>query len=440
MRPKWSVILCVDTTKVTGPLRYDYAITNYWLYTFWSAFYMDHELSQRMDQLKRYWLREAISYTQRGTMLWCYLQGERAYFDGRDPHQSIALYEHCLRQAPFPSRLYSQCAFAIARSYHALHDHGEYAHYLILSACSDLRGCAREYAALQELATCLYDDDPDNASQAHHYLMLAMDDAAAYNNKLRKLEISNRLPPIVEGYQKQLTAQTHRIWLIATLAFLLAVVAFVLFYLSRRRNAQLHLSQRLLEHKNRQLHDVNEQMHAVNEQMRTVNGQLQHLNGLLVEANRKREEYLRLFVDICASTMERITNYKNLVKLKVRANQTKDLLKVLNSDRMADHDMSRFFMQFDKAFLGLYPTFVEEFNKLLKPDYQVCLNKDGSMSTELRLFALIRLGVTESSEIATLLGYSPHTIYNYRSAMKGRSLDKEHFEEQVRNLCRVFPT
>ena len=270
--------------------------------------------------------------------------------------------------------------------------------------------------------------------------MLAMDDAAAYNNKLRKLEISNRLPPIVEGYQKQLTAQTHRIWLIATLAFLLAVVAFVLFYLSRRRNAQLHLSQRLLEHKNRQLHDVNEQMHAVNEQMRTVNGQLQHLNGLLVEANRKREEYLRLFVDICASTMERITNYKNLVKLKVRANQTKDLLKVLNSDRMADHDMSRFFMQFDKAFLGLYPTFVEEFNKLLKPDYQVCLNKDGSMSTELRLFALIRLGVTESSEIATLLGYSPHTIYNYRSAMKGRSLDKEHFEEQVRNLCRVFPT
>lgn len=246
--------------------------------------------------------------------------------------------------------------------------------------------------------------------------------------------------PSCPSFVKELTAQTHRIWLIATLAFLLAVVAFVLFYLSRRRNAQLHLSQRLLEHKNRQLHDVNEQMHAVNEQMLTVNGQLQHLNGLLVEANRKREEYLRLFVDICASTMERITNYKNLVKLKVRANQTKDLLKVLNSDRMADHDMSRFFMQFDKAFLGLYPTFVEEFNKLLKPDYQVCLNKDGSMSMELRLFALIRLGVTESSEIATLLGYSPHTIYNYRSAMKGRSLDKEHFEEQVRNLCRVFPT
>ena len=107
---------------------------------------------------------------------------------------------------------------------------------------------------------------------------------------------------------------------------------------------------------------------------------------------------------------------------------------VLFNKRIVNRDMAQFYVQFDKAFLGLYPHFVEDFSKLLQPDYKVALNKDGSMTTELRIFAFIRLGVTESSEIATLLSYSPHTIYNHRSAMKSKAIDKEHFEENVKKL------
>ena len=248
-----------------------------------------------------------------------------------------------------------------------------------------------------------------------------------YNNKLRKLEISNRLPPIVNAYLKQLRTQRIILWSIVILAALLAVGAFLLYLLSRRRNAQLHLSQKRLEHKNTQLN-------AVNNQLQTMNGELSRVNGLLVEANKKREKYLRLFVDICASTMDRINSYRNLVRLKIKAKQTDDLLRTVNSDRIVSRDMAQFYVQFDKAFLGLYPHFVDDFTKLLQPDYQVSLNKDGSLTTELRIFAFIRLGVTESSEIATLLSYSPHTIYNYRSAMKSHAIDKEHFEENVKNL------
>lgn len=185
-----------------------------------------------------------------------------------------------------------------------------------------------------------------------------------------------------------------------------------------------------MEHKNAQLHVANERMQEVNAELSTV-------NGLLREANLKREKYLRLFVDISAFTMDRITSYRNLVKLKIKAKQTDDLLRTLNSDRILNRDMAQFYLQFDKAFLGLYPHFVDDFSKLLQPDCQVSLNKDGSLTTELRIFAFIRLGVTESSEIATLLSYSPHTIYNYRSAMKSRAIDKEHFEDNVRNLCKA---
>ena len=102
--------------------------------------------------------------------------------------------------------------------------------------------------------------------------------------------------------------------------------------------------------------------------------------------------------------MDRINSYRNLVRLKIKAKQTDDLLRTVNSDRIVSRDMAQFYMQFDKAFLGLYPHFVDDFTKLLQPDYQVSLNKDGSLTTELRIFAFIRLGVTESSEIATDFG------------------------------------
>lgn len=410
-------------------LRYDYAIAAYWTYVYWSAFTMDSEFTTRMDSLRTRSLNAALRYTKKGSANWYYLKGEQSYFRDEHPSRAIAYYKEALRRMNGYCRLYSQTTFAIARGYRLLHIGDMYGYYLMLSAKSDQIASVKENAALQDLAMYVFHLDTSNASLAHHYLIVAMDDATFYNNKLRKLEISNRLPPIVNAYQLQLQKQRRILWGIVVLAIFLALGAISLYILSRRRNMQLHLSHKLLEHKNSQLN-------ATNEQLQQVNGELSRVNGLLVEANRKREEYLRLFVDICASTMNRITSYRNLVKLKIKAKQTEDLLRTVNSDRIANRDMAQFFVQFDKAFLGLYPNFVDEFDKLLQPEYKVALNKDGSLTTELRIFAFIRLGVTESSEIATLLSYSPHTIYNYRSAMKGRAIDKDNFEKNVRNLCK----
>lgn len=410
-------------------LRYDYAIAAYWTYVYWSAFTMDAEFTTRMDSLRTRSLNAALQYVKKGSANWYYLKGEQSYFRDEHPSKAITYYKECLAHLKGYSRLYSQTTFAIARGYNLLHMDDKYAYYLLLSSKSDQLASIKENAALQDLAMYIFKQDPSKATLAHHYLLVAMDDATFYNNKLRKLEISNRLPPIVAAYQQQLSRNSRILWSIVALAVFLALGVFLLYVLSRRRNAQLHLSHKLLEHKNSQLHAANEQLHD-------VNGELSRVNGLLVQANHKREEYLRLFVDLCASTMERINSYRNLVKLKIKAKQVDDLLRTVNSDRLVSRDMAQFYVQFDKAFLGLYPNFVDDFAKLLQPDYKVALNKDGSLSTELRIFAFIRLGVTESSEIATLLSYSPHTIYNYRSAMKSHAVDKEHFEENVKNLCK----
>lgn len=420
-----------DFHTLPEDLRFDYAIAAYWTYVFWSAFTMDAEFTTRIDSLRLRSLNAAIQYTRSGSSMWYYLMGERSYFLNEHPSKAIKYYEKCLGGMRGYSHMYSQATFAIARAYKQLHKDEMYGHYLWLSAKSDQLASVKENAALQDLAMYIFHQNPDNASLAEQYLFVAMDDATFYNNKLRKLEISNRMPPIVAAYHQQLKTRQRQLWSIVMVTVLLAIGAIALYLYSRRRNAQLHLSQKLLEHKNAQLH-------AVNGQMRDVNEELSRVNGLLRDANRKREEYLRLFVDICASTMDRIVSYRKLVQLKIKAKQTDDLLRTVTSDRTYNRDMAQFFVQFDKAFLGLYPDFVSEFSKLLQPDYKLSLNKDGSLTTELRIFAFIRLGVKESSEIATLLSYSPHTIYNYRSAMKSHAIDKEHFEENVSRLCVQF--
>ena len=149
------------------------------------------------------------------------------------------------------------------------------------------------------------------------------------------------------------------------------------------------------------------------------------------------EEYVSLFIELCAAYIDKLNKYQDLVKRKVKARQIDDLLKMSNNSKMTDSDARQFFVNFDTAFLTLYPNFVNEFNLLLREDESIIPGKGEIMNTELRIFALIRLGIKDSSRIATLLFYSPQTIYNYRTAVKNKAKNREEFEEQVRNLCPI---
>jgi hypothetical protein len=136
--------------------------------------------------------------------------------------------------------------------------------------------------------------------------------------------------------------------------------------------------------------------------------------------------------------INKLNNYQNLVKRKVMAKQTDDLLRMVNANRLSEVDAKEFFVNFDTAFLNLYPDFIRSFNALLREDAQIQLGRGDILTTELRIYALIRIGVRDSAKIATLLFYSPQTIYNYRSAVKSRAKDKETFEHDVMELCRVY--
>ena len=144
---------------------------------------------------------------------------------------------------------------------------------------------------------------------------------------------------------------------------------------------------------------------------------------------------MKLYIDLCAKFINRLNNYTKLVRRKIIANQVKDLLSTVSSSRLSEEDATTFRTNFDKCFLALYPTFKTELNSLLTDDGQLDDPGEDKLSNEQRIYALIRLGVKESSEIASVLFFSPQTIYNYRSSVKKKAKNKEDFDGEVGKIC-----
>lgn len=175
-----------------------------------------------------------------------------------------------------------------------------------------------------------------------------------------------------------------------------------------------------------------------NAQLHKRREELQEKNEQLIDTNFRREGLAKIYIDLCAKYIDKLKKYQTLVQRKIKANQVNELLSTMSSSRLSEEDAAIFLGKFDKAFLNLYPTFVQELNTLLRSDQQVGIKPIEGLTTELRIYALIRLGVKESAEIADLLFYSPQTIYNYRSAIKNRAVNKDTFDEDVQKLCTVI--
>ena len=193
-----------------------------------------------------------------------------------------------------------------------------------------------------------------------------------------------------------------------------------------------------LKDSNKALKDSNNELKDSNNELKDSNKALRDSNDELENTNAKRELMANAFIMLCYQYIERLDSQRKLVIRKIKANQQKELLSILSSSKRGTEESQNFFSQFDKIFLSLYPSFVNELNSLLIPEAQIELKEDNELTPSLRVAALVRLGVTESPKIAGILCYSLQTIYNYRSTLKNSAIDKEHFEENLQKLCSVF--
>lgn len=422
----------IDADSLEAGLRFDYYITLFKLYGYWADYCNDSVYSPRYRTWANNSLVKAMKYIPADTGLREYYMGEWATYIRHDPMMARKHYQKVLKVNKEDSRAYAMACFALAGNYRN-NGGGEdiYEEYLIRAAISDARGLTMENFALQTLAIFLYQHGQGDIGRAQRYITQALDDAKFYNSRLRIIEISQDLPTIIDHYQAAIGKRNHNLKLALVAISFLVVVLLALLALFYRLNKRLNLSRVRLKRANYQLKDSNDRQEE-------MNARLSELNDSLRDTNKRREGLAKLFIDLCDKYITRLSKYQTLVKRKIKTGQVQQLLSQVTSSRLPEEDAEIFYRKFDEAFLALYPTFVSEFNNLLRDDMQVTPKQGGALTTDLRVFALIRLGVRESSEISNLLFYSPQTIYNYRSQMKSRAKSRDTFEDDVRQLCTVM--
>ncbi|MDD7461825.1 MAG: DUF6377 domain-containing protein [Prevotellaceae bacterium] len=414
----------LQAEKMDSTLLLKYYTTYFSLYSYWASYCNNEDFSPSYRALAIENLRKAIPYLSSKDNVYHFFMGEYYIYAERNDKKALDHYFQVLKNSPIHSRLYAMASFAVANNFNAHHDALQYEEYLIKACISDVISCTKENLAMQYLAMYLFDKGENYIERAEKYISVSMEDAKFYNNRLRIIELSKKFPDIMATYQTMVKRQNSnlRVALILISLSVIGLIVATLFIV--RQNKLLTSRRKALAVSNTQLSQLNEQLSVLNRQ--------------LLDTNSKRERLAKLYIDLCAKYIDRLRKYQTMVKRKIKANQVSEILNTMSSSRLSEQDAITFMNKFDKAFLDLYPTFLHEFNLLLTETHRMDFKQQHGLTTEMRIFALIRLGVKESSEIADLLFYSPQTIYNYRSLMKNKAINRESFEQDVQKLCTVI--
>ena len=415
----------IEPQEDSHDYQFLYYYTLYELYNNWSTYCENNEFSKNYNQLKVNYLKKAIELSPKKDAFYYYLLGELYYYSNHsNNNKTIQYYKKALSMEKPDSRLHAMTAFALSEVYQKANNPKLTEHYLLVAAISDITSAIKENVALQNIALFIYKHKTRSLNKAQEYINLSLEDAYAYNNRLRRIEISSKLQMITNAYTDDIKT-TNRLLNIALLVIILLLLG-------------VGISSLFIRKKNRLLKQKKDEISATSDKMEKLNGQLHLINDELKDTNQKRERLVKVYIDLCYKNIERNQKLRTLAVRNIKANQSKELLSLLSSSSSTEKENKEFLTEFDKAFLSLYPTFVNELNQQLTESAHIQLKENGEMPPILRVCALLRLGITESSKIAGILSYSPQTVYNYRSILKNNAIDKEHFEENVLKLCMII--
>lgn len=392
-------------------LMADYAVTAYEkkLYTELTDKYRDSLLLVNKDNLLIHTLIQSDQYNVRNE----YDKAIRLLTD------YLALqkdYEHDV----------AICAYTLSESYRLKGDKEKEKEYLIVSAMADMKTAVREYISLRKLAVLLYQEG--DIERAYSYVKICMEDAAACNARLRKLEILEIFPIINDAYQQKTEKQQEQMkWALVSISLLSLFLLLAIFYVYKQMKK--------VAAARREVIDANKRLKELNDELHLSNAQLKEANHSIAENSYLKEEYIGRYMDQCSVYLEKMDNYRRSLGKIAATGNVEELYKNIKSSKFIEGELKEFYTNFDSTFLQLFPTFVEDFNALLADDEQISLKAGERMNTELRIFALIRLGITDSVKIAQFLRYSVTTIYNYRTKVRNKAAgDRDLLEQEVMTI------
>jgi cell division protein FtsB len=314
-------------------------------------------------------------------------------------------------------------AYIISQAYRQKKEPQQEKKWLTISAISDLQLAKKEYISLRSLAFLMYENG--DIDRAYKYIKRSLEDALFCNARLRTYEISKMLPIINEAYQKQNETNRFQLVLFLISASILSVFLLALLFLLFKQMKKLSKAKQDLSSANSKLSELNTELNTFNEK-------LNETNYTLTEANLLKEIYIGRYMDQCSDYIGKLDEYRRKLNVMATTGKMNDLISTVKSKQFIEKELKEFHTTFDKTFLQLFPNFIEEFSALLIDDEAIQLKEGELLNTELRIFALIRLGIKDSAKISTFLRYSVSTIYNYRSQLKNKAAGpREDFEAQV---------
>jgi type II secretory pathway pseudopilin PulG len=324
--------------------------------------------------------------------------------------------------------------YAIACYYRWLssEDEDELRYWGAQSALSDVRHAVMDQASLLSLAELLNADG--DLDRSYRYIRFTWDCNNRFNTRMRSWQITPILNVIEKNYQKAVEHNTSVLRMSIIVVSILALIVLAALFFVHRRNKQLASARNALSEANGQLSIINSQLSIQKEELATLNSQLSIVNSQLTESNRVKEEYIGRFMSLCSQYIDKLDNYRKMVNKKMKNKELDDLYQISKSTELKEKELEELYENFDTVFLHLFPNFIDDFNALLLPEVQVH-PKENRLTTDIRIFALIRLGIEDSSKIAEFLHYSVNTIYNYRARLKNGAIgNRETFEKRVKEL------
>lgn len=324
---------------------------------------------------------------------------------------------------------YTMVTYLLGNVYRRKENRTEEKRYFTLSAIMDIKNAVKDNASIQALASMFYEEG--NINKAYKYTQSAIEDAVFCNVQFRTIQMSEFYTIINMAYLDKEAKRKSQLQLYLTLISILSaflIIAVIYVYKQMKKVSRIR----------EVLSITNKKLVKLNEDMSLTNDQLQERNAQLSDSNHIKEEYIAHFFDLCSTYINKLEEYRKMLNKKASSKQMDELFKMLRSTTVIENELEELYRTFDNIFLNLYPSFVEEFNTLLIKEEQIVLKPGELLNTELRIFALIRLGITDSVKIAAFLRYSLSTIYNYRT--KGRNkaaVSRDEFEKMVMKIGAI---
>lgn len=387
----------IDPAELPPGLLEEYYDAARQMYSYIASYYVEYE-DIHDPYIKKSQEAQArlLDYLEEDSPKFMLNQGEY-FFAHQEYSKAKSVLLRLLERIPEEDNLYARACHILADISKVRGEHNAYIYYLALSAIADTRGATLEVASLQDLGRIMYLNG--DITHAYNYLSMALSEAVECNAPLRILQSSQVFPIIESAYKAELRrSETWMYVVIGIMALLLLVLGATLYVLNRK------------------------------------NSLMNRMAAKLEEANKTKDVYISQFLNLCSIYMDKLNQFNKMVNRKITNGKVDDLLKLTKQGKFIEEQSKEFYDVFDDAFLHIYPTFVSEVNKLLRPEERMQVREGEKLNTDLRIMAFMRLGIEESTRIAQMLNYSVYTIYTYRNKLRNRAYSRETFEEDIMKI------